>query len=125
MPDASQDHEHHAGHDPGPAASAVTSPAAPTARKAEPRDHGAHEHRHGPGVPCTCGRDCLSCQGAALSVTCGCDFEAKQFEYALHRRIEYHAHHVAGHGVARAHDHDAMMTDPRFARFMEADMRRR
>ena len=125
MPDASQDHEHHAGHDPGPAAPTVTSPEAPTARKAEPHGHGAHEHRHGPGVPCTCGRDCLSCQEAALSVTCGCDFEAKQFEYNLDRRIEDHAHHAAGHGVAEAHDHDAMMTDPRFARFMEADMRRR
>src|SRR3990170_1124733 len=125
MPDASQDHEHHGGHDHGRAAPTVTSPAAPTARKAEPHGHGAHEHRHGPGVPCTCGRDCLSCQEAALSVTCGCDFEAKQFEYNLDRRIEDHAHHAAGHGVAEAHDHDAMMTDPRFARFMEADMRRR
>jgi len=82
MPDASQDHEHRAVHDHRPTTPTVTPPEAPTARKAEPQDHGAHEHHHGPGVPCTCGRDCLSCQEAALSVTCGCDFEAKQFEYA-------------------------------------------
>jgi Cu2+-exporting ATPase len=84
-----------------------------------------HAHRHGPGVPCTCGRDCLSCQEAALSVTCGCDFEAKQFEYALERRTEEHNHHAAAHGMTEGHDHDAMMADPRFARFMETDMRRR
>src|SRR3990170_6217907 len=124
MPDASQDHEHHGSHDHGPAAPTVIQPPPPPGKQA-PHEHGAHEHRHGTGMPCTCGRNCLSCQAAVLGTTCGCEFEAKQFEYALDRRIEDHAHHATGHGMAEAHDHEAMMTDPRFARFMEADMRRR
>ncbi len=91
----------------------------------EGRQSQHHEHPHEPGVLCACGRECLSCQEASLSVTCGCGFEAKHFEYALDRRISNHAHHATGHGLGEAHDHEAMMADPRFARFMEADMRRR
>jgi Cu2+-exporting ATPase len=60
-----------------------------------------------------------------LGATCGCGFEAKQFEYDLASRSREHAHHDTHHGVAEPHDHDAMMTDPRMAVFMEADMRRR
>lgn len=78
-----------------------------------------------PGVPCPCGESCLSCQAATLGVTCGCGFEAKQFEYDTARHADAHAHHETRHGVAEAHDHDAQMADPRMARFMEADMRRR
>ncbi len=127
VPEASHhDHEHQKSHDHGrPASPPVTTAPAPPTHEVEPHIHGAPAHRHGPGVPCTCGKDCLSCQEAALGVTCGCEFEAKQFEYDLDRRVDDHAHHAAGHGVGEAHDHDAMMTDPRFAHFMEADMRRR
>jgi Cu2+-exporting ATPase len=60
-----------------------------------------------------------------LATTCGCGFEAKQFEYGLEGQVDAHAHHAAGHGVGEAHDHEAQMADPRMARFMEADMRRR
>jgi Cu2+-exporting ATPase len=60
-----------------------------------------------------------------LGASCGCEFEAKQFEYNLADKVGGHAHHETGHGVAEAHDHDAMMADPRMAAFMEADMRRR
>ena len=60
-----------------------------------------------------------------MAVTCGCTFEAKQFEYGLEAKTAAHAHHDTHHGMAEAHDHDAMMADPRMARFMEADMRRR
>ena len=84
----------------------------------------SHEHHRG-AVPCPCGRECLSCGAAVLATTCGCEFEAKQYEYALDARVSEHAHHTAGHGMGEAHDHEAMMTDPRMARFMEADMRRR
>ncbi|MGQ0550054.1 MAG: copper-translocating P-type ATPase [Armatimonadota bacterium] len=86
-----------------------------------------HSHDHQPaGVPCPiCGRVCLSCQAAVLGASCGCEFEAKQFEYNLEEKVGAHAHHETRHGVAEAHDHEAMMTDPRMARFMEADMRRR
>ena len=93
-------------------------PAAPG--RAEARGH------HQVGVSCPiCGRVCLSCQAAVLGASCGCAFEAKQFEYNLEEKVGGHAHHATRHGVAEAHDHDAMMTDPRMARFMEADMRRR
>jgi Cu2+-exporting ATPase len=67
----------------------------------------------------------LSCRAGSLATTCGCEFEAKQFEYDLEERAAGHAHHDAAHGMGEAHDHDAMMADPRMARFMEADMRRR
>ena len=87
------------------------------------------EHHHTPDdhvhVPCPCGKDCLSCAAAVLETTCGCDFEAKQFEYNLTEQVAAHDHHDTHHGVAEAHDHDAQIADPRMARFMEADMRRR
>lgn len=60
-----------------------------------------------------------------LEATCGCEFEAKQFEYDLKHRVEQHGHHESAHGMGEAHDHDAQMADPRMARHMEADMRRR
>src|SRR5688572_2270857 len=41
------------------------------------------------------------------------------------QQMHDHAHHETRHGVAEGHDHGAMMSDPRMARFMEADMRRR
>ncbi len=84
-----------------------------------------NEHHHRSHVPCQCGESCLSCQAAVLSATCGCEFEAKQFEYNVEQHVHEHAHHETQHGMAESHDHDAMMTDPRMARFMEADMRRR
>jgi len=115
---------HQVGHVHGPATPKVT-PTPPPAPSRSPSRPAAHRHAHTPHVSCTCGRECLSCQEAILGVTCGCDFEAKRFEYALDRRIQEHAHHAAGHGMAEARDHEAMMADPRFARFMEADMRRR
>jgi Cu2+-exporting ATPase len=60
-----------------------------------------------------------------LGTTCGCEFEAKQFEYALAGRVAEHAHHDTSHGLAEAHDHDAQMADPRMAVRMETDMRTR
>ena len=97
-------HDHHAA--PTPSASPAQTP-------------------HGVTVPCPCGKACLSCGAAVLGATCGCEFEAKQFEYDLAHRVEEHAHHEMAHGVGEAHDHDAQMADPRMARHMEADMRRR
>jgi len=99
-------------------------------REAHQHDHhqdatGAHQHDQRHAVPCPCGKDCLSCEAAVLGATCGCEFEAKQFEYKLEDQTHAHAHHETQHGVAEAHDHDAQMADPRMARFMEADMRRR
>jgi len=100
--------------------------------------HGGHEDRAPVAtsrVTCPCGDECLGCQAAALSVSCGCDFESKQFEYGVDHVAGGHDHH-ATHGVApsakaeeaahAAHvDHEAMMADPRMGAAMEADMRRR
>ncbi|HKX19640.1 MAG TPA: copper-translocating P-type ATPase [bacterium] len=81
---------------------------------------------HHPGaVSCRCGASCLSCRAAVLATTCGCELEAKQFEYGMAEQTHTHDHHAAGHGMGEAHDHGAMMADPRMAAFMEADMRRR
>ncbi|MBI2202126.1 MAG: hypothetical protein HYU43_09345, partial [Armatimonadetes bacterium] len=94
--------------------------------KHEPAGHthaGPAPHPH--GVPCPCGESCLSCQAAQLGVSCGCEFEAKQFEYNVEEKTHDHAHHETRHGMAESHDHEAAMADPRMARFMEADMRRR
>lgn len=82
------------------------------------------EHRSG-SVSCNCGESCLSCQAALLDATCGCQFEAKQFEYAVAEKTQTHDHHATRHGMGEAHDHEAMMADPRMAVFMEWDMRRR
>ncbi|MGH2372524.1 MAG: hypothetical protein ACRDIC_03480, partial [bacterium] len=99
-----------------------TAPHKHHAPSARPESHDGHQA----GVACPiCGRVCLSCQAAVLGTSCGCEFEAKQFEYNLEEKAGGHAHHETHHGVAEAHDHDAMMADPRMARFMEADMRRR
>ena len=91
-------------------------PPSRTHTEASRRDH---------GVPCPCGESCLSCQAAELGITCGCEFEAKQFEYNVEQKTQAHAHHETKHGMAEPHDHEAAMTDPRMAQFMEADMRRR
>ncbi len=86
------------------------------------REHMHHDAGH---VSCHCGEPCLSCQAAILSSSCGCAFEAKQFEYKVEEHLDAHTHHETRHGMGEAHDHDAMMTDPRMAHFMEIDMRRR
>jgi Cu2+-exporting ATPase len=91
----------------------------------EPHVNAAHHPHHAGSVSCSCGQPCLSCQAAVLATTSGCEFEAKQFEYGIADATRAHAHHVAGHGMGEAHDHEAMMADPRMAAFMEADMRRR
>lgn len=89
-------------------------------------DHHAHaSHERAATSQCPCGKTCLSCQAATLGVTCGCETEAKQFEYNLQHHTEAHQHHESRHGIAEPHDHDAAMADPRMARFMETDMRRR
>jgi Cu2+-exporting ATPase len=89
-------------------------------------EHARHHHEHHAGHDmCRCGESCRSCQAAVLSATCGCEYEAKQFEYRLDEHVHAHAHHETQHGMGEAHDHEAMMADPRMAAFMEADMRRR
>jgi len=76
-------------------------------------------------VDCSCcADDCPGCAAERLSITCGSDFEAKQYEYNIK---EHKDHGGMGHdmsGAAHA-DHEAAMTNPAMAKQMEADMRRR
>jgi len=84
----------------------------------------AHPARSNAAV-CACGTPCLSCEAARLQTSCGCEFEAKQFEYGQAHHAGQHRHHDAAHGMGERHDHEAQMADPRMAAHMEADMRRR
>src|SRR3989344_4252660 len=46
---------------------------------------------------CSCGRDCLGCAAEKLAVTCGCEVEAKQFEYQLDKKIGHSEHARSEH----------------------------
>ncbi len=78
-----------------------------------------------PKSECHCGKDCLKCSSETLCVSSGCDMEAKQYEYNVHKHTEHQNHE--GHDMkAMSHmDHEAAMTDPTMAKQMEADMRKR
>ncbi len=78
-----------------------------------------------PKPQCHCGKDCLKCTADALTVSCGCDFEAKQHEYPVHKHAEHNKHEGHNMKAMSHHDHEAAMTDPSMAKAMEADMRRR
>jgi Cu2+-exporting ATPase len=61
-------------------------------------DHANHQghkhdeqHRH---AHCKCGKECLSCKAEELSVDCGCEMEAKQYEYGMPEKVghDHHAH---------------------------------
>lgn len=96
-------------------------------------EHAEHDHHqsHAPrsaetgpvGCSC-CSADCVGCQADKLSVTCGSEAEAKQYEYDLEHQGR-HGHE--GHDMSKAShaDHDAAMSNPEMAAWMEADMRRR
>ena len=67
-------------------------------------------------------------------MTCGCDMEAKQYEYKLNEKLQHETHNKSeehkghsGHGMSKmSHmDHEAAMTNPQMAKEMEKDMRRR
>ncbi|MDP3729624.1 MAG: copper-translocating P-type ATPase [bacterium] len=80
---------------------------------------------------CYCGKDCFGCNAEKLSVTAGSEVEAKQYEYAMDKKLKHKDHkkdveHV-GHDMSKmSHmDHEMAMTDPQMAKAMEADMRRR
>ncbi len=99
--------------------------------------HYSQNHHLLPRTPhthCTCGKECLSCKAEQLSVTCGCDTEAKQYEYKLNEKLQHETHNKSeehkghsGHGMSKmSHmDHEAAMTNPQMAKEMEKDMRRR
>ena len=84
----------------------------------------AHGH-HAEGRHCPCGEKCLHCMAEKLCISSGCDMEAKQYEYKLQSKTSHNVHE--GHDMqGMSHmDHEKAMTDPRMAKQMEADMRRR
>ncbi|MFA5800294.1 MAG: copper-translocating P-type ATPase [Candidatus Peribacteraceae bacterium] len=96
-----------------------------------------HDHHHAsadnppPMGHCPCGKACLSCAAEELCVSSGCEMEAKQYEYNVHDHTGHASHEKheehKGHDMETMshHDHEAAMTDPRMAKQMEADMRRR
>ncbi len=96
-----------------------------------------HDHHHAsadnpPSMGrCSCGKECMSCAAEELCVSSGCAVEAKQYEYNVHDHTGHASHEKQekhkGHDMETMshHDHEAAMTDPRMAKQMEADMRRR
>lgn len=103
-----------------------------------------HDHHSTSSKHCTCGKECIGCSAEELCVSYGCEMEAKQYEYKMEERMGHAQHehprdHAMPHGQPDEqegheahdmkhmshHDHEAAMTDPRMAKQMEADMRRR
>jgi Cu2+-exporting ATPase len=92
--------------------------------------HNMHEKQITQKHKCTCGENCINCDAEKLSVSCGCDMESKQYEYALGKKLT-HEHHMKGEHDTRniskmSHqDHEAAMSDPQMAKHMEKDMAKR
>jgi len=89
---------------------------------------------------------CSVCESEKLSVSCGCEMEAKQYEYNLANKLRHEEHgrapdkkvgqqtfyhsqmkNHAGHDMSKIshQDHEVAMINPQMAKAMEADMRRR
>lgn len=83
-------------------------------------DHNHHKIQNGKKPDCACGKECVCCSAEKLSVNCGCEMEAKQYEYQSKL-----SHPADAEAMAGKHDHEAAMTNPQIAKQMEADMRRR
>ena len=97
-----------------------------------------HDHHHAsadnppPMGHCPCGKACMSCTAEELCVSSGCEMEAKQYEYPSARSLRLRSPRLRSGQAEQAHadhmshmDHEKAMTDPRMAKQMEADMRRR
>lgn len=63
-------------------------------------------------------KPCICCAAEHLTVACGTDIEAKQYEYDLNKKLSHKDH--KGH-----QDHEAAMSDPTMAKEMEKDMKKR
>lgn len=55
---------------------------------------------------CTCGKECLCCTAEKLTVNCGCDFEAKQYEYDLGHSFFHGKHQTAERTAVTAESPD-------------------
>ncbi|MCL4361494.1 cadmium-translocating P-type ATPase [Candidatus Dependentiae bacterium] len=74
---------------------------------------------------CSCGNECICCSAENLSITCGCNFEAKQFEYGVKEKLKHQEHMNHDMSKMSHQNHEKAMTNPTMAKEMEADMRRR
>lgn len=59
-------------------------------------DEGQHHHAN-----CKCGKECLSCKAEELGVDCGCKMEAKQYEYAMQKKLEHTQHEHMEHKMGK------------------------
>lgn len=50
-------------------------------------NHNNHQMKEDEGIRCPCGRDCERCSAGKLEVNCGCDMEAKQYEYDIDKKL--------------------------------------
>ncbi len=95
---------------------------------------------------CSCNK-CICGEAEKLSVSCGCELEAKQYEYGLDKKMKHKDHKMnmdssstanqAKHDMSKMshpsfasategrQDHEMAMTNPMMAKEMEADMKRR
>lgn len=86
-----------------------------------------HNHSKMPNMDMTAGAH----SAKKLSITCGCNFEAKQYEYKknLEERSTNHEMHKreVSKGLSQSshHDHEAAMSNPQIAKQMEKDMKKR
>ena len=53
---------------------------------------GANNNGAGRRQNCTCGKECLCCEGELTAVSCGCDMEAKQHEYGMDAKLKHPIH---------------------------------
>jgi len=88
-------------------------------------------HSHNKIDCCPCDKECLCCSAEKLTVDCGCEMEAKQYEYKINEKPDNKEHEKnkerVGHDMSEMshQDHESAMTNPQIAKQMEADMRRR
>ncbi len=61
-------------------------------------NHNHHNHKDAGQKPnCKCGKECLACKVEELSATCGCEMEAKQYEYKMSEKLSHEKHNDSGH----------------------------
>lgn len=61
-------------------------------------NHNNHNHKEHHHANCKCGKECLSCKAEELSATCGCEMEAKQYEYTASEKLSHEEHNHGNHG---------------------------
>lgn len=60
-------------------------------------NHNNHNHKDHLHANCKCGKECLSCRAEELSMNCGCQMEAKQYEYKTSEKLSHEEHNHENH----------------------------